>query len=55
MEYYKNGNPKTDDLQIFTGAQQVIDLTAKCFLNSGDVVLTEEPQLFWCNFSFLGV
>lgn len=42
MEYYKNGNPKTDDLQIFTGAQQVIDLTAKCFLNSGDVVLTEE-------------
>ncbi len=42
MEYYRNGSPDRDDLQIFTGAQQVIDLTAKCYLNAGDTVLVEE-------------
>ncbi len=42
MEHYKNGNMETDDLQIFTGAQQVIDLTAKCYVNAGDTVLVEE-------------
>ncbi len=42
MYRYKNGNPQTDDLQIFAGAQQVIDLTARTFLDDGDVVLVEE-------------
>lgn len=42
MEHYGNGDPETDDLQIFTGAQQVIDLATKCFVDVGDTVLVEE-------------
>lgn len=44
MEHYGNGDPERDDLQVFTGAQQVIDLTAKCYLNAGDTVLVEEQS-----------
>lgn len=33
-----------DDLIIVSGAQQGIDLTAKCLLNEGDVVLSEDPS-----------
>ena len=42
MGRYHNGNPETDDLQVFTGAQQVIDLVTKCFVDVGDTVLVEE-------------
>lgn len=42
MERCHNGNPETDDLQVFTGAQQVIDLATKCFVDAGDTVLVEE-------------
>lgn len=33
-----------DDLIIVSGAQQGIDLVAKCLLNEGDVVLCEDPS-----------
>ena len=33
-----------DELIIVSGAQQGIDLTAKCLLNEGDVVLCEDPS-----------
>lgn len=33
-----------DQILITTGAQQGIDLTAKCLLNEGDVVLCENPS-----------
>ena len=42
LEHYQNGNAEMDDLQIFTGAQQVIDLATKCFVNAGDTVLVED-------------
>lgn len=42
MDHYHNGVRGVDELQIFTGAQQIIDLTAKAMLNEGDVVLVEE-------------
>lgn len=39
---YGIGNLDQDDLHIFTGGQQIIDLTTKCFVNPGDIVLVEE-------------
>lgn len=42
MDHYGFGSRETDELQIFTGAQQILDLTAKAMLNEGDVVLVEE-------------
>lgn len=44
MTRYGNGDPERDDLQIFTGAQQVIDLAIRCFVNTGDTVLVEEQS-----------
>lgn len=37
------GSPE-DDLIITTGGQQVIELTAKVFLNEGDIVICEDPS-----------
>lgn len=42
LKHYKNGDPERDELQIFTGAQQIIDLTIRSFINEGDTVLFEE-------------
>ena len=42
IDHYHNGTRETDDLQVFTGSSQVLDLTAKAFLNEGDVVLSDE-------------
>ncbi len=36
------GNPETDGVKIYTGAQQVQDLLAKAYVNEGEIVLTEE-------------
>lgn len=33
-----------DDLIILSGGQQGMDLTAKCFLNEGDTIITESPS-----------
>lgn len=35
---------QTDRLLITSGAQQVMDLAAKCFLNEGDTVICESPS-----------
>lgn len=35
---------QNDRLLVTSGAQQVMDLTARCFLNEGDVVLCESPS-----------
>ena len=42
-EKYNIGTPD-DDLIILSGGQQVMDLTAKCFLNAGDTILVEDPS-----------
>ena len=42
-EKYNIGTPD-DDLIILSGGQQVMDLTAKCFLNEGDTILVEDPS-----------
>lgn len=42
IDHYGFGSRETDELQIFTGAQQILDLTAKAMLNEGDVVLVEK-------------
>lgn len=42
IDRYGFGSRETDDLQIFTGGQQILDLTAKAMLNEGDVVLVDE-------------
>ncbi|MEA4824363.1 MAG: PLP-dependent aminotransferase family protein [Clostridiaceae bacterium] len=42
-EKYNIGTPD-DDLIILSGGQQVMDLTAKCFLNEGDTILVENPS-----------
>lgn len=41
----REGNIVTekDDVIVVSGAQQGIELTAKCFVNEGDTVLVEEP------------
>lgn len=44
IKQYKNGNLETDDVQVFTGAQQIIDLVVKCYVNTGDTVLVEEQS-----------
>ncbi len=40
---YGIGTPD-DDLIIVSGGQQVMDLTAKCFLNEGDSIIVEDPS-----------
>lgn len=45
--YLKNGyqiGGAGDRLLITSGAQQVMDLTARCFLNEGDTVICESPS-----------
>lgn len=42
-EKYGVGSPN-DDLIITSGGQQAIEMTAKIFLNEGDVVLCEDPS-----------
>lgn len=44
IEKGHNGDPEIDDVQVFTGAQQAIDLAVKCFINTGDIVLVEEQS-----------
>lgn len=41
-------NFEKNDLFIVSGGQQCADLTAKIFLNEGDVVITEEPAFVSC-------
>lgn len=54
IDQYHNGSRETDELQIFTGAQQIIDLCAKCTLNEGDVVLVEEHSYAGAMLAFRG-
>ena len=42
IDHYHFGSREADELQIFTGAQQILDLTAKALLNEGDVVVVDE-------------
>lgn len=42
-EKYQTGTAE-DEVLIVTGAQQGMDLTAKCFLNEGDGVICESPS-----------
>ncbi len=41
-----------NELYIVSGGQQAADLTAKLFLNEGDVVITEEPSFIGCMNTF---
>ena len=34
---------KVENVQVTSGSQQALDLLGRCFLNPGDVVLTENP------------
>ena len=42
-EKHNVGNDE-DDILITTGAQQIMDLTAKSLVNEGDVIITEAPS-----------
>lgn len=41
-----------NELYIVSGGQQAADLTAKLFVNEGDVVITEEPSFIGCMNTF---
>jgi len=43
-EKHNSFNSEADDLIITSGAQQVMDLTAKALCNEGDTVICEEPS-----------
>jgi 2-aminoadipate transaminase len=43
MKQYTGKEPGLDQILIVQGSQQAIDLTARTFLNEGDVVLCEQP------------
>ena len=42
MGKFESGNPEKDTLLTFAGAQQVIDLAARVFLDPGDTIIVEE-------------
>lgn len=42
MEHYGIGDPEKDELAVFTGGQQIIDLTVKAFVNTGDAIAVED-------------
>lgn len=42
MGKFNSGDPEKDTLLTFTGAQQVIDLAARVFLDPGDTIIVEE-------------
>lgn len=44
MGKYNSGNPETDDIQLFGGAQQLLDFFAKVLINPGDTVIVEDSS-----------
>lgn len=52
MGKYNSGNPETDDIQLFGGAQQLLDLVAKIYINPGDTIIVEDSSYGGAIFSF---
>lgn len=52
MNKYNTGNPEMDSIQLFGGAQQLIDLVAKIYCNPGDTIIVEDSSYGGAIFSF---